>query len=307
MTAGQKRFDDWLAGRAEQAGGRAAFLRADGRADESHWESIRRNVFSLFRDVLSAAQKANGGEEQAARRFFAEKLGVIPASWETALQRAERQEDTDRARDRAREAGRCRGDPRGARRAVGGKAMTETQALQLFKCLADKSRLQILKSLAREDLYVERLSERLGLSASTVSFHLRKLTEAGAVTAHKSQYYTIYALNRSLFETKLLDVLEERPEDWELQRRRDEAYRQKVLDAFFEDGRLRAIPAQLKKKRIVLAEIARAFEPGRSYPEREVNLILAAFHDDFCTLRRDLVGEGFLTRAGGLYQKEEQH
>lgn len=57
--------------------------------------------------------------------------------------------------------------------------MTETQALQLFKCLADKSRLQILKSLAREDLYVERLSERLGLSASTVSFHLKKLTEAG--------------------------------------------------------------------------------------------------------------------------------
>ena len=98
MTAGQKRFDDWLAGQAEQAGGRAAFLRADGRADESHWESIRRNVFSLFRDVLSAAQKANGGEEQAARRFFAEKLGAIPASWETALQRAERQEDTDRAR-----------------------------------------------------------------------------------------------------------------------------------------------------------------------------------------------------------------
>lgn len=32
--------------------------------------------------------------------------------------------------------------------------MTEAQALQLFKCLADKSRLQILKSLAREDLYV---------------------------------------------------------------------------------------------------------------------------------------------------------
>ena len=65
MTAGQKRFDGWLAGRAEQAGGRAAFLRADGRADESHWESIRRNVFSLFRDVLSAAQKANGGEEHS--------------------------------------------------------------------------------------------------------------------------------------------------------------------------------------------------------------------------------------------------
>ena len=40
--------------------------------------------------------------------------------------------------------------------------MTETQALALFKCLADRSRLQILKSLAQEDMYVERLAERLG-------------------------------------------------------------------------------------------------------------------------------------------------
>ena len=35
--------------------------------------------------------------------------------------------------------------------------MTETEAIQLFKCLSDKSRLQILKSLAIEDMYVERL------------------------------------------------------------------------------------------------------------------------------------------------------
>ena len=39
--------------------------------------------------------------------------------------------------------------------------MTETEAIRLFKCLADKSRLQILKSLAMEDMYVERLAERL--------------------------------------------------------------------------------------------------------------------------------------------------
>ena len=30
--------------------------------------------------------------------------------------------------------------------------MTESEALALFKCLADKSRLQILKSLSREDM-----------------------------------------------------------------------------------------------------------------------------------------------------------
>ena len=49
--------------------------------------------------------------------------------------------------------------------------MTETEAIRLFKCLSDKSRLQILKSLAIEDMYVERLAERLGITAPTVSFH----------------------------------------------------------------------------------------------------------------------------------------
>ena len=46
--------------------------------------------------------------------------------------------------------------------------MTETDAIKLFKCLADKSRLQILKSLAIEDMYVERLAERLGLTPEEV-------------------------------------------------------------------------------------------------------------------------------------------
>ena len=57
--------------------------------------------------------------------------------------------------------------------------MTESEAILLFKCLADKSRLQILKSLALEDMYVERLAERLNLTPPTISFHLKKLAEAG--------------------------------------------------------------------------------------------------------------------------------
>ena len=44
--------------------------------------------------------------------------------------------------------------------------MTEAEAVQLFKCLGDRSRLQILKSLALEDMDVERLAGRLGLSES---------------------------------------------------------------------------------------------------------------------------------------------
>ena len=181
--------------------------------------------------------------------------------------------------------------------------MSEDEALRLFKCLSDKSRLQILKSLAREDMYVERLAERLGLIAPTVSFHLKKLAAAGAVSSYKSQYYMMYSLNRQVFETSMLEIIAEPSPESEAQERRDEEYRQKVLDNFFEYGRLKSIPAQRKKERIVLERIAEAFEFDEIYTEREVNLKIAEFHDDFCTIRRDMVGEGLFARDKGLYTR----
>ncbi|MBD5084983.1 MAG: metalloregulator ArsR/SmtB family transcription factor [Clostridiales bacterium] len=176
--------------------------------------------------------------------------------------------------------------------------MTEAEAISLFKCLADKSRLQILKSLAVEDMYVERLAERLGLTASTVSFHLKKLSDAGAVTACKDQYYMMYSLNKEMFQTSILDILKQESDEAQQQAQRDADYQKRVIDAFFEYGRLKSIPAQRKKERIVLEVIAEAFDFDRMYSEREVNIIIADFHDDFCTIRRDMVGEGLLGRSG---------
>lgn len=181
--------------------------------------------------------------------------------------------------------------------------MTEPEAIALFKCLADKSRLQILKSLLIEDMYVERLAERLGISAPTVSFHLKKLADAGLVSAHKSQYYMMYSLNRAVFETSIMDILREKSDEAELQSRRENEYRQKVLDTFFEYGKLKAIPAQRKKERIVLEHIVQAFEYGRIYTEREVNIIIADFHDDFCTIRRDMIGEKLMERDREGYRR----
>ncbi len=179
--------------------------------------------------------------------------------------------------------------------------MTEAEAIGLFKCLADKSRLQILKSLAIEDMYVERLAERLGLTASTISFHLKKLSDAGAVSACKNQYYMMYSLNKKIFQTSILEILQQESDEAQKQAKRDADYRQKVINAFFEYGKLKSIPTQLKKERIVLEVIAEAFDFDRLYSEREVNIIIADFHDDFCTLRRDMVGARLLGRNGMEY------
>lgn len=179
--------------------------------------------------------------------------------------------------------------------------MTETEAIQLFKCLADKSRLQILKSLAIEDMYVERLAERLDLTPATISFHLKKLADAGAVTSCRTQYYTVYSLRREVFLTRILDIICAESDEAAAQSRREAEYRQRVIDSFFEYGRLKSIPAQRKKERIILEEIVKAFEPGRIYTEREVNIIIADFHDDFCTIRRDMIGERLMARENGKY------
>lgn len=179
--------------------------------------------------------------------------------------------------------------------------MNETEAIRLFKCLADKSRLQILKSLAIEDMDVERLAGRLDLTPATISFHLKKLSEAGAVRSYKNQYYTMYALCKDVFMTRILDVITETSDEADIQAQRDAQYRKRVIESFFEYGKLKAIPAQRKKERIILEEIAKAFEPGRTYTEREVNIIIADFHDDFCTIRRDMIGEKLMARENGTY------
>lgn len=179
--------------------------------------------------------------------------------------------------------------------------MTETEAIKLFKCLADKSRLQILKSLSLEDMYVERLAERLGLTPATISFHLKKLADAGAVTSYRNQYYVMYSLKREVFLSRILDVIQDESDDAAILARRDAEYRQRVIDSFFQYGKLKSIPAQRKKERIILEEIAKAFERGRIYTEREVNIIIADFHDDFCTIRRDMISEKLMERENGKY------
>jgi hypothetical protein len=74
------------------------------------------------------------------------------------------------------------------------------------------------------------------------------------------------------------------------------------LRAFIRDGRITAMPAKHSRRRLLLDQVAQAFEPGRRYPEPVVDEILKAVFDDHCTLRRYLVDEEFLSRtASGVY------
>ena len=179
--------------------------------------------------------------------------------------------------------------------------MTQGNALKLFKCLSDTSRLRIVQSLAQGEMYTELLAERLGLTPSTVSFHMKKLEEAGLAVSRKEQYYTVYSLDRSLLDRTLFDLVASSPDQTGEQQQREDAYRRKVIDAFFEYGRLRAIPVQRKKKLICYERIAENFVPGKVYTEKELNAVISPIHEDVCTIRRDMISEGILSRTGSEY------
>ncbi len=179
--------------------------------------------------------------------------------------------------------------------------MTEQQTVQLFKCLADTTRVQLLTALSDGPKYVELLSQVLEKTPSTVSFHLKKLEEAGLVQAQKEQYYTVYSLNTVLLSQPVLTLLLGDRQQLDVQAQKEQLYRQNVLKNLFEYGKLKTIPVQRKKRRIVLEKLAESFQPGVRYPEKQVNLILADFHDDFCTLRREMIAEGIMAREKGEY------
>ena len=178
--------------------------------------------------------------------------------------------------------------------------MTEERVLQLFKCLADRSRLRIVQSLLREEMYVERLAQRLGLTPATISFHLKKLEEAGLVTSRPDQYYTMYALRRDELTLPVVDMIAGATDQSSQQELRDAQYRQKVSEIFFEYGRLKAIPAQRKKARICLEEIVKVLEPERVYTEPELNEVLEELTRKYDADKTALAAAWILRHPAGM-------
>ncbi len=182
--------------------------------------------------------------------------------------------------------------------------MCEMKALQVFKALADESRLQIVALLKVKPHCVEDLAENLKLAESTISAHLKKLQEAGLVYCVKVQYYNLYHLNQEALGSNLEQLIPENPAQTKDAR---QILRDKVLKVYFQDGKVERLPVQNKKRWVVYQEIIRLFEGGRSYTEKEINEIITTVHEDYCLIRRELVEEGVLSRESGIYKLVDRY
>lgn len=182
--------------------------------------------------------------------------------------------------------------------------------VSVFKALADPARLRILGAISERPLTGKELGERLRLTAPTVSHHMAKLAAADLIRVTPDGQRRFYTLNEgalrdltrtiSSSETEAVahqDAIGDHAADDEEARERA-----KVLRDFFDGARLKQIPAQRKKRVVVLQYLVQRFAPEREYPEREVNDLLRDAHADVATLRRELVDYGFLTREAGVYR-----
>jgi biotin operon repressor len=174
--------------------------------------------------------------------------------------------------------------------------------LTFFKAMADANRLKIVGLLSQHPYSVEQLAALLDLRPPTVSHHLKILSEVGLVSARAESYYNLYQLEPVTLEqiaSQLVaqDKLPSMAAEVDL-----EAYDRKVLrDILLPDGRLKVIPAQRKKREVVLKYILTSFQPEVHYTEKQVNEILAHYHDDTATLRREMIAYKMMRRAEGEY------
>jgi len=172
------------------------------------------------------------------------------------------------------------------------------QAGALIGLLADDDRLRVVAALALGHEHPKELIDVTGLDARRVARAIGRLAAGGLVETDADGRCRLRA---DRFRAAARDAAEREPAAESTLLEGFPAATAAVARNFFDGSRLRSIPTQRSKRLAVLDVLAAKFEPGRVYPERDVNFLLGTFHDDVAALRRYLVDEDFLERRDAFY------
>jgi DNA-binding transcriptional ArsR family regulator len=167
----------------------------------------------------------------------------------------------------------------------------------ILRALADPERLAVAGLLARGQWTVAELAEELGLSEQRIRRHLNRLTGTGVASVESDR--RTWSLQVESLRAAAREAGPSRDPGLALGAPTEEEER--VLRQYFRGGKLTELPAKRSKRLAVLDRLALEFDIGVHYREREVNEVLRRFGDDYATLRRYLVDEGFLSRDRGEY------
>jgi DNA-binding HxlR family transcriptional regulator len=181
-----------------------------------------------------------------------------------------------------------------------------TRLLQFFQVFSNESRLRLIGHLANGERSVGELAQLLDLKEPTVSHHLAELKGLGLVDVRAEGTSRIYQLNAKALETISKDIFAQ-PNLAALVPKSDLSDEERLRRSWIKNGRIVYIPAQEKKKQIVIRWLAGQIDPARRWTEREFSEWLTQFNEDFATLRRYLVDSGYMARENGIYWRTPEN
>ena len=94
-------------------------------------------------------------------------------------------------------------------------AIQNEALLQRFRAVAEETRFRLVRILADGERCVCELQDDLGAAQSRLSFHLKKLKEAGVVSDRPCGRWVYYSLVPEALEEMRAFLGEVRPEPWQ--------------------------------------------------------------------------------------------
>lgn len=175
--------------------------------------------------------------------------------------------------------------------------------VNFHKTVGDKTRIRIISLLRSGPLHGQAIAGKLGLKAPTISHHLKKLKDIDVVYQRRDKNTIYYYLNESKLKRLAHAIIVVGGNAMDEQYAASEEEKTKIIQNFTDQtGRLERLPAQRKKKLILLEHMLRGLEHGKSYDEKEINDYIQTYYDDYATVRREFVMAHFMYRDKGIYE-----
>ena len=172
---------------------------------------------------------------------------------------------------------------------------------RFFAALSDEERLQVAGVLASREATTQELAALLDMRPQAVSKHLATLAEVGIVQSTTRGALTSWSLDVAALREQRKRLLVRKRVPSPADEPGTPEWDRSVLASFFDGERLKEIPANLKKRHVILAWLVGRFDHDTRYHEREVNEIIKRHHPDASALRRELVDHRYMQRENGIY------
>lgn len=182
--------------------------------------------------------------------------------------------------------------------------MQLNKIVEFHKALGDLTRIRIIALLQQGPLHGQAIAGKLGLKPPTITHHIAKLREVGLIKEQRDKNTIYFSLNTKILESSAKAILSVGTGgDSRMEMEVSAEERASIINNFFtKDGKLTTYPAQRKKKLVVLSHMVKGLEFGKVYQEKEINEYLKQYHEDYATLRRELIMCQYMYRENNQYE-----